>query len=152
MTERSVVHETVAVRRTYDAAPERVFRAWTDPAQLQRWYVPGDETWSATIVEHDFRIGGRKRITFGTPADRFSEDCWYVDIVANQRICYAMTVAHGEVRISVSMVTAEFLPHGRGCALRVTDQLTILDGGDTAEGRQRGWGETLDKLPAVIAT
>ena len=33
----------------------------------------------------------------------------------------------------------------------MTDQVAILDGGDTAKDRERGWGETLDKLPAAIA-
>jgi hypothetical protein len=33
----------------------------------------------------------------------------------------------------------------------VTDQLVILDGGDTAGDRERGWGETLDKLTGELA-
>ena len=32
----------------------------------------------------------------------------------------------------------------------VTDQLVILDGGDTAPEREKGWGETLDKLVLVL--
>jgi len=32
----------------------------------------------------------------------------------------------------------------------VTDQLVILDGGDTRDDRERGWGETLEKLPRVL--
>ncbi|MEO7149586.1 MAG: SRPBCC domain-containing protein [Rhodanobacteraceae bacterium] len=27
----------IEVPRTYDAAPERVFRAWTDPASVKVW-------------------------------------------------------------------------------------------------------------------
>jgi uncharacterized protein YndB with AHSA1/START domain len=116
----------------------------------ERWYVPGDETWAAKIVEHDFRVGGGKRITFGPPHQTFVEDCHYVDIVPNRRICYAMTIARGDTRITVSMITVELMPDGRRCDVRVTDQLAILDGGDTAKDRERGWGETLDKLPSVI--
>ena len=32
MPERSVVHSTFTVDRTYDAPPARVFTAWSDPA------------------------------------------------------------------------------------------------------------------------
>jgi hypothetical protein len=32
----------------------------------------------------------------------------------------------------------------------VTDQLVILDGSDTRDDRERGWGEALDKLPHVL--
>jgi uncharacterized protein YndB with AHSA1/START domain len=151
MSDRSVIHDTVVVRRLYDAAAEHVYRAWTDAGLLERWYVPGDEKWSATIVEHDFRVGGGKRITFGPSDETFVEDCHYVDIVPNRRICYAMTIARGDTRITVSMVTVELTPHGKRCDVRVTDQLAILDGGDTAKDRERGWGETLDKLPSAIA-
>ena len=48
MIEPRVVHDTVVVRRLYDAAAERVYGAWTNAALLERWYVPGDERWSAT--------------------------------------------------------------------------------------------------------
>ena len=151
MTERSVVHDTVVVRRIYDATAEQVYRAWTEAALLERWYVPGDEKWSAKIVVHEFRVGGCKRITFGPPEESFSEDCQYVDIVSNRRICYAMTIARGEARITVSMVTVEITPTRNKSEVRVTDQVAILDGGDTAKDRQRGWGECLEKLSSVVA-
>jgi uncharacterized protein YndB with AHSA1/START domain len=150
MTDRRVVHDTVVVSRLYDDAPERVYRAWTDPTMLQRWYVPGDATWSAKILQHDFRVGGGKRIQFGPRDETYFEDCHYVDIVPNRRICYAMSIARGVTRITVSMVTVELTPQGKGCECRVTDQVAMLDGGETAKDRERGWGETLDKLASVV--
>jgi uncharacterized protein YndB with AHSA1/START domain len=150
MAERSVVHDTVVVCRTYEASAERVYRAWSDRAELERWYVPGDEKWTAKMSNHDFRVGGGKRFVFGPPDQTFVEDCHYVDIVPEHRICYAMTISRGDTRITVSMVTVELAPHGRRCDVRVTDQLAILDDGDTARDRERGWGETLDKLSAVV--
>src|SRR5262249_55746227 len=151
MNEPSVVHDTVVVRRRYAATPARVYRAWTDPAELERWYVPGDERWSAEIVEHDFRVGGGKRIRFGSAEECFTEDSHYVDIVPDRRICYAMTIARGDTRLTVWMVTVELIPQtAEACEVRVTDQLAILDGGDTARDRERGWGETLDKLSSVV--
>jgi hypothetical protein len=62
----------------------------------------------------------------------------------------AMTIARGETRITVSMVTVELVPTPERCEIRVTDQLAILDGGETAKDRQRGWGECMDKLYAVV--
>ena len=150
MEERSVVHDTVVVRRTYEASAERVYRAWTDRTELESWYVPGDEKWTAKMLNHDFRVGGGKRFMFGPPGQTFVEDCHYVDIVPGRRICYAMTISRGDTRITVSMVTVELAPQGRRCEVRVTDQLAILDGGDTARDRERGWGETVDKLSAVV--
>ncbi|MGX9181022.1 hypothetical protein [Mesorhizobium sp. BHbdii] len=48
MSERSVVHSTIVLERSYDASPARVFAAWSDPAALQRWGSPG-EWWETSI-------------------------------------------------------------------------------------------------------
>src|SRR5262249_60241722 len=110
---RSVIHDTVVVERSYPASAQRMYRAWTDPAELERWYVPGDERWTAKMLEHDFRVGGGKRFTFGPPDETFVEDCHYVDIVPERRICYAMTISRGDTRITWSMVTVKFTSPGR---------------------------------------
>ena len=152
MSERSVSHHTVVVRRSYDAPVDRVFHAWQDSAALQVWYVPGDDGWTSKVLEHDFRVGGVKRLQFGPPGENFFEDCRYEDIVRDVRLCYVMTIARGDVRITTSMVTVEFFARGGRTELIVTDQLVVLAAGDTAEDRERGWGETLDKLTPYLRT
>jgi len=147
----STSHHTVVVERTVNATPARVFAAWRDAAALQRWHAPGDGTWHTNIVSHEFRPGGGRVMTFGAPGDvQYREDCRYEDIVDDQRICYAMTISRGNERITTSMVTVLMTAKGARTLLTVTDQLVILDGGDTAADRERGWGETLDKLPAEL--
>lgn len=42
--------------RVFDAPRELVWRAWTDPDLLHRWYGPGAET---IIHEFDLRVGGQ---------------------------------------------------------------------------------------------
>lgn len=152
MSDIVTTHHTIAVTHRYDAEPRRVFNAWRDAEALARWYVPGDATWGSRIVEHDFRIGGRKHLTFGPKGGpRYSEDCRYEDIVDGRRICFSMTIANEDVRVSTSMVTVEFFASRGGTDLRVTDQVAILDGRDKPEDRDRGWRETLGKLPAELA-
>jgi uncharacterized protein YndB with AHSA1/START domain len=100
---------------------------------------------------HDFRVGGIKQIAFGPRGEvPFMEDCRYEDIVPDQRLCYSMTIARSEQRITTSMVTVQLNAVGQRTEVTVTDQLVILDGGDTSGDRERGWGETLDKLPTVL--
>jgi uncharacterized protein YndB with AHSA1/START domain len=151
MTTLSTAHHTIVVKRTYDASPARVFAAWRDPLALQKWYVPGDSTWQSRVVVHDFRVGGLKQIEFGPRGEPpFTEDCRYEDIVPDQRVCFSMTIARSAQRITTSMVTVLCVAAGRRTELAVTDQLVILDGGDTRDDRERGWGETLDKLPGAL--
>jgi uncharacterized protein YndB with AHSA1/START domain len=151
MSPVSTSHHTVVVKRTFDAPRAKVFGAWSDPKALVRWYVPGDASWSSRIVAHDFRVGGLKQIVFGPGGTSFTEDCRYEDIVPEQRLCFSMTIAQEGKRITTSMVTVLFADRGKRTETTVTDQLVILDGGDTAGDRERGWGETLDKLTALLA-
>jgi uncharacterized protein YndB with AHSA1/START domain len=151
MNDVSTRHDTVVVSHSYSATPARVFTAWSDPEVLKRWYVPGDDSWSSKVVAHDFRVGGVKQITFGERGGvSFFEDCRYEDIVADRRLCFSMTIARADERITTSMVTVELLAVEGGTDVVVTDQLVILDGGDTASDREKGWGETLDKLTLVL--
>jgi uncharacterized protein YndB with AHSA1/START domain len=145
-------HHTVVVKRILDATPARVFAAFADNDALRRWYVPGDGSWSSKIIRHEFKVGGGHLMTFGPAGEtQYTEDCRYEDIIDGQRICYVMTVLRDKERLTTSMVTVEIAGQGKHTALTVTDQLVILVDEDTAEGRARGWGDTLDKLPAELA-
>lgn len=66
MTERSVMHATFVIERTYDASPARVFAAWADPAAKARWFA-GPDDWESGAYELDFRVGGRERARGGPP-------------------------------------------------------------------------------------
>ncbi len=52
--------ETLVVRKTIQATPERLFRAWTEPEQLRRWWGP--EGAICVDPEVDLQVGGHYRI------------------------------------------------------------------------------------------
>jgi uncharacterized protein YndB with AHSA1/START domain len=151
MTPTATRHDTIVVRRTLDADAKRVFAAWSDADALARWYVPGDATWTSHMRQHEFRRGGVKRLEFGPPGGpRYVEDCRYEDIVPERRICFVMTILQDDAPITTSLVTVELAPRGARTEVAVTDQIAILDGSDSASERERGWGETLGKLPGEL--
>ena len=61
-------HENLTLRRIYDAPPERVFRAWTQPSTLREWWCPPG--WIADEIELDLRVGGCYRIRMSRIVDR----------------------------------------------------------------------------------
>jgi uncharacterized protein YndB with AHSA1/START domain len=50
------------LRRTFQATPEEVFDAWTDPEVLRRWWA-AQPTWTSPGCEVDLRVGGRYRLS-----------------------------------------------------------------------------------------
>ncbi len=59
MPERSVVHSTFTIERTYDAPPARVFAAWADPGLKSRWFGGGTDD-APIDLDMDFRVGGHE--------------------------------------------------------------------------------------------
>jgi len=55
----------IVITRVIDAPPERVFAAWTDPAQISRWFAP--EGFRNETLEIDIRPGGRWRFVYVGP-------------------------------------------------------------------------------------
>ena len=150
MTDRSVHHATIVIDRDFEASPSRVYACWADPALRALWDFPG-EGWEATQIESDFRVGGRKVSRFGPPGGpQYTEDMRYEDIVEGRRIVFAYTITREAERITSSLTTAEFAPDGARTRLKLTEQIAILDGGDTTKDREAGWNEALDKLAAEL--
>ena len=142
MSERSIEHGAFVVERVYDASPDRVFAAWSDPRAKARWFDgPGAE------VEFDFRVGGWERRRGMLPDGReYSFEALYRDIVPGRRIVYTYEMLLDGIRISVSVATAEFKPERDGTRLVFTEQGAFLDGYEMPAQREHGMGSLLDSL------
>lgn len=142
----SVVHDTFVVERIYDAPPERVFAAWSDPKVKAQWFAGPDE-WDNSDHELDFRVGGREHLSGGLPdGPTYSYDATIQDIVPNERIIHTYDMHLDGKRISVSVATVEFLSAGEGTRLVLTEQGAYLDGLDDPRQREQGTNELLEAL------
>jgi uncharacterized protein YndB with AHSA1/START domain len=52
-----VANKKLKVTREFDAAVEKVWKAWTDPKLLDQWWAP--KPWKANTISMDLRSGGR---------------------------------------------------------------------------------------------
>ncbi len=152
MTERSVTHATFVIDRTYDAAPQRVFQAFADPAIKSRWFTspPG---WENVESSMDFRIGGQdtqidRNGPHGGPVVTFASR--YLDIVPDERIIFAYDIHMDDAAVSCSLTTVELRPEGAGTRLIYTEQGAYLDGYDDPGQREEGTGGLLDQLEAEV--
>jgi uncharacterized protein YndB with AHSA1/START domain len=146
MTERSAVHATFVIERTYPVAAARVFRAFADPQAKAKWFKP-PEDWSPEKHEMDFRVGGRETSVGGPkggPVIGFR--ALYQDIVPDQRIIYTYDMDIDGKRISVSVATIELKAEGSGTRLKLTEQGAYLDGFDDPSVREKGTKDLLDAL------
>lgn len=150
MIERSAVHGSFTIERIYDAAPTRVFAAWSSVEAKAAWNVC-DTSWRLTEHVMDFRVGGRERIRTGPAGGTVHAfDGTFHDIVPDERIVFAYDMRLDQRLISTSLVTLTFVRAGKGTRLGFTEQGVFLDGYDDIAGREEGTRVGLDNLLVAL--
>jgi uncharacterized protein YndB with AHSA1/START domain len=158
MTERSVIHDTFVIERTYPASASRVFAAFASKEAKDTWGDTGDiaGTQPATgAPEFDFRVGGHERFGMVYQDTNYTYDAVYYDITPGQRLVYSYEMYADGARISVSLATIELTgSDGDDTKLTWTEQGAYLDGFDGQDApqlRQGGTSEMLDGLAKYLA-
>ncbi|MBN8702559.1 MAG: SRPBCC family protein [Bacteroidetes bacterium] len=73
--------------RVFNVSRELLFRAWSDPAYLQKWWGPAGFT--NTFNEFDFRVGGKwSFIMHGPDKGNYANECEFIKIVAPSLIAW----------------------------------------------------------------
>ena len=136
------------LERLFDAAPEVVFDAFTDPQAQKQLYADAPD-W---VVEAacDLRVGGRWSIAFGPPGSTPARETNVFQVVDRpRRLVYSstMTMPDGS-SVDTDMEVTFVEKDGR-------TRLTIVQSGfPTAEVRDEfagGWPSILDGLGRVVA-
>ena len=167
MTERtdapSSQEEALVIERVFDAPRELVWKAWTEPDLVMRWWGP--KGFTAPAAEIDFRVGGK--ILFAMQSADFNEGrpIWstgvYREIIPYERI--VMTDSFADADGNVVPATHYGMGSDFPLEMLVTVTFEDLDGktkmtlrheglpaGDMREGAGTGWNESFDKLAASL--
>ena len=155
---------TLVIERIFDAPRELVWKAWTDPQHLMRWWGP--KIFTSPAAEIDFRVGGKWLFAMQSPEWNEGRAIWstgvYREIVPFERIvctdCFADE--DGNVVPATHYGMTEDFP----LEMLVTVTFEDLDGktkmtlrheglpaGDK-DGAGVGWNESFDKLADCLAT
>jgi len=149
MPER-VHHHTFTIARTYEAAPDRVFAAFADPATKRRWFAEGGKS-EVEEFTADFQVGGQEYSRFRFQGGTLCENhTLYQDIQPDQYIILTYTMSIAGRRISSSQATIELLAKGKGTYLVFTDEVAYLEGADGPAMREEGWSKLLDQMAAQL--
>ncbi|MEO5753699.1 MAG: SRPBCC family protein [Chthoniobacterales bacterium] len=79
---------TIRLHRVLRAAPEKIYRAFLDPAALAKWLPPNGFT--ATVHSMDAKVGGSYKMSFTnfSTGSSHSFGGTYRELVPNERISY----------------------------------------------------------------
>ena len=144
----------VQISRYFDAPPELVYHAFTDPEQLAQWFAPLAFHVPLDTVDVDIREGGHWRMTMVshlTPDWKSPIDTTFTEVVENKLLVGYETAkdfpgVEDGTKFSMSI---EFVPEGDGTRLELR-QGPFPE--ETGEMSAIGWNQALAKLDGLLAT
>jgi uncharacterized protein YndB with AHSA1/START domain len=86
----------LVITREFDAPRERVWKAWTDPEMVKRWWGP--EGFSAPSIKIDLRVGGKYIFAMQGPPGSQLEEVGYnagvfKEVVPNEKLVLTETMS-----------------------------------------------------------
>lgn len=136
------------VSRWFDAPPELVWKAFTDPELVPQWWGPAQ--YKTEIEEMDVRPGGRWRYLHESPQASYAFRGVYHEVIEPKTML--STFEFEPVPGHVSMVRATFEPVDDGTRLvqhQVFETLEDRDG-MVGAGMQEGNNEGMDRLAELL--
>jgi uncharacterized protein YndB with AHSA1/START domain len=140
----------VLITRDFAAPPDVVYRAWTTPELIKRWWNARRGT--VTSAEVDLRVGGQWRYVMtahGGFEVAFHGE--YLEVVPGERIVSTEVYEGAPDAAAVNTIT--FTPAGGGTRLTILIEHTSQENRDlhVGSGMEDGLRDALDLLAEVAA-
>jgi uncharacterized protein YndB with AHSA1/START domain len=132
MTDAATETRTVVVEREIPYAPEKIWRALTQPHLIEEWLMKNN---FEPVADHKFTLR----------ADWGAVDCQVLKIQPHRTLSYTW-VAHG----LESIVTWTLTPTSKGTTLRMEQSGFRPDQEQAYRGAKMGWGNFFAKLEQVL--
>lgn len=163
----------IVIERVFDAPREAVWKAWTEPEELKKWWGPVG-FWAPSI-KIDFRVGGKYIFCMHGPSGgEFDKDVYsggvYLEIVPNEKLIvtdYFSDETGNKITPQEAGLEQPNFPDEQEVTVRFEDagegegktRLSIEYPKPEDEeqyeavknsGMKDGWGSSLDKLADVL--
>ncbi|WP_052666813.1 SRPBCC family protein [Nitriliruptor alkaliphilus] len=141
----------VRITREFDAPPEKVFRAHTDPDLVVQWLGP--RGLQLTVEHYDCRTGGSYRYTHADADGEYRFYGAFHEVRAPERIVQTFTYEGFPDGVSLDTLTFEDLGDGR-TRLVTSSMLDSFEGRDAmlSSGMDVGVREGYERLDELLAS
>lgn len=155
MTAAPTHDRELVLDRLLDAPRENVFRCWTEPELMKRWFTPAP--WTTAHVEVDLRPGGSTLVVMADPnGDEHPNRGVYLEVVPNERLVFtdAFTSAWEPSEKPFFVCDLSFSDEGGRTRYIARARHWTVEDRKTHEamGFHEGWGRCADQLEALAKT
>jgi uncharacterized protein YndB with AHSA1/START domain len=146
-------HELV-LTRVFDAPRELVFKLWTDPKHVARWWGP--QRFTNPVCELDLRPGGAILIHMRSPDGTvYPMTGVYQEVVPPERLVFTSAALDSDgIPMFEVLTTVTFAKEG-GKTKQILRARVIKRTAQAAPylaGMEEGWTQSLERLAAYVST
>jgi uncharacterized protein YndB with AHSA1/START domain len=144
------------IERSIDVPPALLWRAWTEPEQLKKWFTPAP--WQTVGCEIDLKPGGIFSFTMRSPeGEEFTHTGCYLNVVENTRLVWTLALGPGFRPLpgssDVPQFTAIISMQAHAAGTRYSARAMHRDAAGCrqheAMGFHEGWGVGTDQMAAM---
>lgn len=157
--------DELVITRVFDAPVGLVWKMWTDPENVKRWWGP--KGFTSPECRMDFRVGGKSVFCMQSQLKEFSfgKKFWstgtYKEIVPLKKIVYLDSFADesGNVVPATHYGMSKDFPmelqvtitfEEQGGKTKMTLRQSGMPAGPDSEGANHGWNQSFDKLAEAL--
>jgi len=145
----------LVLERVVDVPRELVWKAWTTPEHVAKWFTP--KPWYISACAIDLRPGGIFRTVMHSPEGEQSINLGcYLEVVPNERLVWTDALLPGYRPSNKPFLTAIITLESQGSGTKYTAMAMHRD--ETTRQKHEemgffdGWGTVLDQLVAYVKT
>lgn len=142
----------LVITRIFDAPRALVFKAWTEPERLKRWWGP--EHFTNPVCEVDPRAGGAIRIHMrGPDGSVYPMTGTYQEVKEPERLVFISAALDANNKPLFEVLTTVLFEES-GNKTKLTMSATVLNKTPQAapylSGMEMGWSQSLDRLAREV--
>jgi len=140
---------SLEIKRFIRASRDRVYVAWTDPAQLEKWFGPEKVETRSLIA--DVRVGGQFRWDLtNSEGKEMTISGVYREVLPGKKIVFTWRLEEDEDwKNHSSIVTVEFFDREGGTEICLTHEK--LPNETSRDDHTQGWNSVLDKVEKFLS-
>jgi uncharacterized protein YndB with AHSA1/START domain len=144
MTTKASDKVSLEIKRFINAPRDRVYAAWTDPAQMKQWFGP--ESVQTGDLVADARVGGEFRWDLvNSEGEEMTIHGEFRELQPGKKVVFTWQWDDDEVwENHISVVTVELSDRDGGTELRLIHEK--LPSKESRDRHNEGWNSVLDKL------
>lgn len=139
---------SLTVSRLVPASAEAVFRAWTEPTEIRKWWPP--EGFTVPFVDVDLRVGGSYRLGLQPPdADPFHAAGTYREVDPPRKLVFTWRWEPDSFQAGETLVTVELRDRDGKTEVVLTHER--FPSAEARDEHRKGWEACLERLGGTIS-